>query len=99
MKILALEIENEGATSEGFQKYSKEEARHVWELCKSDKIREIYFRGDENSAVIILECESLDEAEETLASLPFVKNDLIHFEIIPLKPYPGFERLFSKETS
>ena len=96
MKILALEKEYEGKTSEEFQKYSKEEALNVWELYKSDKLREIYFGGDRNSAVIILECENVKEAEENLASLPFVKNKLIHFDIIPLKPYPGFERLFSK---
>jgi hypothetical protein len=94
MKILALEKEFDGIASEEFQKYSKAEALYVWELYKSEKIREIYFRGDYNSAVIILECKNVDEAKETLAGLPFVKNKLIYFDIVPLKPYPGFERLF-----
>jgi hypothetical protein len=30
-----------------------------------------------------------------LAKLPFVQNKLIRFELIPLKAYPGFERLFA----
>ncbi len=96
MKILALEKERGGTTTEQFQKYSKEEALQVWNLYKSEKIREIYFREDQNSAVIVLECENVKEADEILASLPFVKNKLIHFDLIPLKPYPGFDRLFGK---
>ena len=99
MKILALEKEYEGKTPEEFQKYSEEEALHVWELYKSDKIREIYFRGDQNSAIIILECENVEEAKTILANLPLVKNKLIYFDIIPLKPYPGFERLFNEDNS
>jgi hypothetical protein len=95
MKILAIEKESEGTNPKDFKKHSTDEARKVWELYKSDKIREIYFRGDMNSAVIILECKDVEEAEEILSSLPFIKNELIYFDIIPLKPYPGFERLFN----
>lgn len=92
MKILALEKECEGKTEEEFQKYSEAEAMQVWHLYKSEKIREIYFRGNQKSAVIILECKDSEEAKEILSSLPLVKNKLIYFEIIPLIPYPGFER-------
>ncbi|MGD8306968.1 MAG: superoxide dismutase [Ignavibacteria bacterium] len=96
MKILAIEKENQGINQDEFKKYAEEEAVIVWKLYKTEKIREIYFRGDQDNAVIILECENVKEAEEILASLPFVKNKLIHFDFIPLKPYPGFERLFGK---
>lgn len=95
MKILAIEKENEDINPNEFKKYAKDEAVIVWELYKLDKIREIYFREDENCAVIILECETVNEAKKILSRLPFVKNKLIHFDIIPLKPYPGFERLFN----
>ena len=95
MKILAIEKENEGINPDEFKKYAEEEAVTVWKLYKSDKIREIYFRKDENCAVIVLECENISEAKKILSRLPFVKNELIHFDIIPLKPYPGFERLFN----
>jgi hypothetical protein len=33
-----------------------------------------------------------------LASLPMVAAGLIRFEIVPLRAYPGFTRLFSPET-
>jgi hypothetical protein len=70
------------------------EAIRVWELYKEGVIREIYFRADRTSAVLILECENLEEAKEKLSTLPLVQEDLIYFDFIPLAPYPGFERLF-----
>jgi hypothetical protein len=95
MKILALEHELPDATAEKFQQYSKEEARRVWELHQAGVIRELYFRGDRNEAVLVLECASAIEAQEVLFTLPFVKNHLIAFEVIPMRAYPGFERLFA----
>jgi len=65
-------------------------------LHQSGIIRELYFRADRNEAVLMLECASLIEAQEILAILPLVKAELISFEVIPLKAYPGFARLFVK---
>ncbi|MEW6403887.1 MAG: muconolactone Delta-isomerase family protein [Chloroflexota bacterium] len=95
MKILALEHELSGASAEQFREYAKAEARRAWDLHQAGIIRELYFRADRNEAVLILECKSVAEAEEVLSSLPFVQNKLIRFELIPLKAYPGFERLFA----
>ncbi|NNG27382.1 MAG: superoxide dismutase [Ignavibacteriaceae bacterium] len=94
MKILAIENEYEGKSSEDFKLYLKDEAMAVWNLYKKNFIREIYFRKDKSSAVLLLESESVEEAEKTLAELPLAKKKLICFEFIPLVPYPGFERLF-----
>ena len=95
MKILALEHELPNATVEGFQQHAKDEARKVWALVQAGVIRESYFRVDRSEAVLVLECPSVDEAREALSMLPFVYNNLITFELIPLKAYPGFERLFA----
>lgn len=46
------------------------------------------------SRVLVLACESTDEAARMLAELPFVREGLISFELIPLQAYPGFARLF-----
>jgi len=97
MKILAIERELPGATAERFQRYAKEEAHQVWKLHQADLIRELYFRADRNEAVLVLECASIEEAQAILAKLPFVREKLICFELIPLKAYPGFERLFAKD--
>jgi muconolactone delta-isomerase len=97
MKILAMEKE-----VLGFRKNDlaatllEDEAMHAWELQQSGKIREMYFRSDKPAAILILECDSADEAKEVLSTLPLVRDGLIEFEIIPLVAYPGFQRLFKK---
>ncbi|MEW5872734.1 MAG: muconolactone Delta-isomerase family protein [Chloroflexota bacterium] len=96
MKILALEKEAPGATSEQFRAHSQAEARRVWELYLAGVVREIYFRAERNEAVLVLECASAVEAQEILATLPLVMAGLIEFEVIPLAPYPGFGRLFGE---
>ena len=57
-------------------------------------IRELYFRVDRPEAVLVLESDSLEDARAALATLPLVSQGLIDFDLIPLRPYPGFARLF-----
>jgi hypothetical protein len=97
MKILALEHELPGATAEQFHQHAKAEAHKVWEYHQAGTIRELYFRTDKNESVLILECTSIIEAQNLLATLPLVQAGLISFEVIPLKAYPGFARLFVKD--
>ncbi len=94
MKVLALEQELSGVLAEQFQQYAKDEARKVWELVQAGVIRETYFRVERSEAVLVLECQSVEEARDVVSMLPFVQNKLITFELIALKAYPGFERLF-----
>lgn len=97
MKILALEHELAGAEAEHFQEHAVAEASRVWELTQAGLIRESYFRADRNEAVLVLECKSVFDAQQVLSALPFVQNKLIAFELIPLRAYPGFERLFARD--
>jgi muconolactone delta-isomerase len=95
VKILALEQETPDTTAEQFQSRLDAEARRAWELYQAGILREIYFRADQTTAVLILECASVEEAQETLGTLPLVQQGLIAFEVIPLQSYPGFARLFA----
>jgi hypothetical protein len=97
MKILALEKELPDIAASAFQPHLKAEAKRVWELYKSEIIREIYFDKDRHNAVIIMECTDAAEAEKHLESLPLVKEGLIGFDIIALEPYHGFARLFETD--
>ncbi len=97
MKILALERELSGATAEKFQRYARAEAARAWELYQQGVIRELYFRADRHEAVLMLECDDVEDARQVLAGLPLVENGLITFELIPLIAYPGFARLFAGE--
>ncbi|HEX9972147.1 MAG TPA: muconolactone Delta-isomerase family protein [bacterium] len=99
MKILAIEKEIIGITKDQLTaELKKAEANRLWELYQSGKIRELYFRADRNEAVLILECIDTSEAKSVLNTLPLMKAGLIDFDIIPLKAYPGFSRLFSATT-
>jgi muconolactone delta-isomerase len=98
MKILALEVDVPGVDEKAFtDDLLKEEAGHAWKLHQSGVIRELYFRADRHTAVLVLECASLDEAKAVLSTLPLVRRALIDFEIIPLSAYAGFARLFERE--
>jgi hypothetical protein len=97
VKILAIEHEQPGVTAGQFQAYRQDEALIAWRLYQEEVIRELYFRADQNTAILVLECEDIAEAESVLATLPLVRAGLIAFELLPLKPYPGFSRLFADE--
>lgn len=96
MRIIAIEKEKPGLTKRDFIPHLRDEAREGWELYKKGIIREMYFRDDKPEAILILECNSLEHAEEELQALPLVAKGLISFELIPLRPYHGYERLFDK---
>jgi len=92
MKYLATEIEIEGVVWNNSEAILKEEAKAALLLFEKGLIREMYFDEDK-CAVLILECQSKNEAEETLQQLPLVKAGMIKFDIKELKPYTGFSRL------
>ena len=95
MKIIALEKEINAARPIDFRKSAKAEAKALWQLYQSGLVREFYFRKEKKLAVLILEAKNTQIAKKALSKLPFVSKKLIEFELIPLKPYPGFERLFA----
>ena len=94
MKIIALEKELENASALAFRKYARAEAKALWQLYLEGVVREFYFRKEKKLAILILEVKNKQIAKKTLSKLPFVSKKLIEFELIPLKPYPGFQRLF-----
>ncbi len=95
MKILAFEKELSAPQPPDYQPLLKAEARKIWQLQQADILREVYFRADQHTAVLVLECRHVEEAAGLLSSLPLVQAGLIAFEFIPLKPYDGFSRLIN----
>jgi muconolactone delta-isomerase len=95
MKILALGRDVPGTTEEQFTPHLGAEAARVWELHQEGVIRELYFRADEDAAVLVLECADVEEADRFLGTLPLVRGGLIAFDLIALRAYPGFARLFA----
>lgn len=98
MRILALERPTPNRTATACEPYLHEEASRVWSLQREGVIREIYFRDDRREAVLMLEARDAAEAVRILSSLPLVRENLIKFDVIPLVPYTGFERLFASSS-
>jgi muconolactone delta-isomerase len=100
MRILAIERPVEGVDDARFTpELLAAEARRAWELAQAGTIRDLYFRADQPSAVLILECEDVAAATDALAALPLVAAGLIGFEVLPLRAYPGFARLFGSTAA
>ena len=100
MRILAIERPVPGVSADRFTAdVAAAEARRVWDLYQAGSLREPFFRADEPAAVLILECGDVDEARSLLETLPLVAAGLIDFEVIPLRAYPGFARLFASSSS
>jgi muconolactone delta-isomerase len=97
MKIIAMERPVPGVSDEAFEpQLLREEAARAWELHQSGAIRELHFRADREEAVLVLEAPDEAAARGVLAELPLVRAGLIDFELVPLRAYPGFARLFTK---
>lgn len=95
MKILALEVENYPVNwNEVEPALLQSEAKRVFDLEQQDLIRNIYFRADTKSAVIEWEADSIDTVNQFLCDFPLVKAGFIHFDVFPLIPYTGLNRLF-----
>lgn len=94
MRIIALEKEISTARPIDFRKNAKAEAKALWKLYINGFVREFYFRKEKKLAVLLLEVKNKVEAKKVLSKLPYVSKNLIEFELIPLRPYPGFQRLF-----
>jgi muconolactone delta-isomerase len=99
MRILALEQAAEAAEAGASEPFLREEAEQVWKLYREGTVREIYFRADRREAVLMMEARDADEAAGILSTLPLVREGLIRFDVIPLEPYSGFERLFNPAES
>jgi hypothetical protein len=95
MRILAIEQSIPGVDPDLIRSRLEEEAQAVWGLKMQDIVREIWFSPD-HRAVLMLECAGEAEAREALTRLPLFRDTLIGFELTPLLPYDGFDRLFNK---
>ena len=97
MRILCLDIPREGVTLEDYAPHLLNETKHAWEGYTSGLIRDIYFRQDRPGVVIIMEADSVEEAQKACDGFPLAKAGLLTFECIPFGPYSLWGSLFAEE--
>jgi YCII-related domain len=67
------------------------EFERVREMYSDSFVRQIWHRGDVPGGALIVEGESQDAVEATLATLPLVEAGMVEVaSVIPLKPFAGF---------
>jgi hypothetical protein len=95
MKILAIAKVDPQTTPEMIKPFLEAEVQHAWKLYNEGTVREMYSCPDRRLGVVfVLECDGTDEAKRSLDQLPFVREGLIDFELVPLGPFSYFEMLF-----
>lgn len=96
MQFLVVARINEGISLDKVKPYIKPEAEKVWEYYAANTLRLIHYIADMSGTVMMLEADSLEAVRETIAKFPMAENDLLNFQILPLKPYTGLEALFTQ---
>lgn len=56
----------------------------------------MFYIADMSGAVMLWEGESIEFVNAQVQKLPMVKEGILNCEVIPLKPYTGYESLFTK---
>lgn len=67
MTVLAIAHALPTATNEAFQRFRPEEIRTVWNIYRRGQIGQIYYCTDREVAVLLLNCNTIDEARTILA--------------------------------
>jgi uncharacterized protein (UPF0261 family) len=98
MQFLLLAHIVEGTPDDRIAPLLKDESLRAWELHAAGLFRSLLSRTDKRGVVGMLEAADLAAATKAIESLPLVKAGVLATEIIPLKPYVGFERLFAKSA-
>lgn len=96
MQFLVLATIRDGVTAERAVPLIGAEASAVWGHYAVGLVRSVHYRADMRGAVLMLEAGDPAEVERAVAELPMVKAGLLSAEVVPLKPYTGYEALFAK---
>ena len=97
MKFLFMTYRLPGVNTEQIAALRLAEAAAVWKLVASGSIREIYYSPERPAVIGMIECESLDQARQIMATLPMPSAKLIDFDFFTLEPYSQFALLFRAE--
>ncbi len=90
MKTLAILTRREGAPAEAFDRLLASEIQAVWRGMAAGSVRAVHGLADGPGAALELETATVQEAREYVDSLPFVVEDLLDVQVVPLTPFPPF---------
>ena len=91
MQILAMcRRKTESFTQAEFDVVLDDEAEGVRRLYAQGIVRQAWTREDVPGACLMLEVESLAQAEAAMATLPLSMRGMLEVQLVPLRGYRGF---------
>lgn len=96
MQVLVIARVKPGTPMEQVQPLINLEAAKVWEFYAAAQVRQMYYIADMSGAVMLWEGESVESVTQAVHKLPMAIAGILDCEILPLKPYTGYESLFNK---
>ena len=89
--MVVLRRRTETYSAEEFAPRLDEEAERARALYAQGVIRQIWSRGDEPGACLLIEAQTEDEAREAIDTLPLIQAEMLDVVLmVPLAPYRGF---------
>jgi hypothetical protein len=96
MQVLVIARVKSGTAMETVLPFISPEAVQAWEFYSQEQIRQMFYIADMSGAVMFWEGESVESVTQQVQKLPMVKEGILSCEVLPLKPYTGYESLFIK---
>jgi hypothetical protein len=71
---------------------SQDVEKEEWELIKKGVIAHWFFKvGDQPGLMVLLSCDSIEEARSLVSRAAAVREGLLEFEIEPVNHFPRFD--------
>lgn len=99
MKILAIIDVVPGADLGLVRQHLDDELRASWRLLSDDVLREAHATATPSRVVFVLETADVPEAQRRFSEMPLVTRGLLAVELIELRPFTNWSRLFATQGS
>ena len=97
MKVLAVGRPRPGVDARTeIARLARKELPTLWALYRDGLVREIYSPGGPG-VILLLEADGPGPAKEALANLPLVAEGVVDFELLELRPFTGWQLLFTRD--
>lgn len=93
MKTLAILTRRQDAGADDFERLGELEIQAVWRGMAAGIVRAVHGLGDGPGAAPELETGSAEQARDHVDALPLEAENLLHVQLVPLKPFPQFAAL------
>lgn len=97
MKILAIVSLQAEASLSVVRARLADELQSSWALYSSGVLREVYATESPARVVFILEAADTAAAADSLRALPLVAAGMFHIEMLELRPFVNWARLFAEK--